>query len=218
MVPPLSPDYDVDVTTRSRLTLIKTIRNKIKNNVRGKLFRKTCFASWLDVNDPRENVLLVHYFIYYQLKCREGDIAKISQKLEIFAFEHLIDLRMVLIPNADSLEETFADVIYEDTKRNHQEASLMASPNEDDKTGVNLLKLFDGEKGSHGEKTSGQGPHMLSNSVDFPSYLGSFGNEFELPKWNFEFGSSFGVVLLEDHRLSYTGRWDVNMTEMEHGD
>ncbi|GJX83151.1 hypothetical protein Tco_0332632 [Tanacetum coccineum] len=63
--------------------------------------------------------------------------------------------------------------------------------------GVNLLKLLDGKKASHGEKTLGQGPHMLSNLVDLPSDLGSFGNEFELPKGNFEFGSSFGVFGME---------------------
>ncbi|GJY41316.1 hypothetical protein Tco_0428586 [Tanacetum coccineum] len=66
---------------------------------------------------------------------------------------------------------------------------------------VNLLKLLDGKKASHGEKTLVQGPHMLSNLVDLPSDLGSFGNEFEIPKGNFEFGSSFGVVPLEDHRF-----------------
>nr|GEV34796.1 hypothetical protein [Tanacetum cinerariifolium] len=92
----------------------------------------------------------------------------------------------------------------------------MASLNEDDKTGLNLLKLLDGEKASHKEKNLGQGPHMSSNPVDFPSDLGSFGNEFRLPKGNFEFRSSSGVVPLEDHPLSYMGEGDVNMMEVEH--
>ncbi|GJY13907.1 hypothetical protein Tco_0383216, partial [Tanacetum coccineum] len=81
--------------------------------------------------------------------------------------------------------------------------SLKASPNEDDNTGLNLLKLLDGEKASYGEKTLGQGPHVSSNPVNFPLDLDSYGNEFWLPKGNFEFGSSSGVVSLEDHPLSY---------------
>ncbi|GJV48604.1 putative mitochondrial protein, partial [Tanacetum coccineum] len=117
----LLADYDADVTTRSRLTLINTIRNKIENNVRGKLFRQTCFASWLDLKDPREDVILVDYFIYHQLRCIEEDIKKVYGKLENFVSKHLIDLSTALILNADSLEETFADVIYEGTKRNRQE-------------------------------------------------------------------------------------------------
>ncbi|GJX86672.1 hypothetical protein Tco_0337446 [Tanacetum coccineum] len=92
----------------------------------------------------------------------------------------------------------------------------MESPNKDDKTGLNLLKLLDGEKASHGEKTLGQGPHVSPNPVDFPSDLGSFGNKFRLPKGNFEFGSSSGVASLEDHPLSYMGGGDVNMTKMKH--
>ncbi|GJQ94910.1 hypothetical protein Tco_0006049 [Tanacetum coccineum] len=48
------------------------------------------------------------------------------------------------------------------------------------------------------------GPHMFSNPV-------------ELPKGNLKFGSSYGVVLLEDHRLSYIGGGYLNMPEMEHG-
>ncbi|GJY63564.1 hypothetical protein Tco_0465024 [Tanacetum coccineum] len=43
--------------------------------------------------------------------------------------------------------------------------SLMASLNEDDKTGLNLLKLLDGEKASQGKKTLGHGPHVSSNPV-----------------------------------------------------
>ncbi|GJZ71221.1 hypothetical protein Tco_0635072 [Tanacetum coccineum] len=66
----------------------------------------------------------------------------------------------------------------------------------DDKTGLNLLKLLDGEKALHGEKSPGQGPLMISNPVDFPTDLGSFGNEFRLPKGNFEFGSSSGVLAI----------------------
>ncbi|GJU00332.1 hypothetical protein Tco_1110670 [Tanacetum coccineum] len=92
----------------------------------------------------------------------------------------------------------------------------MASLDEDDKTGLNLLKLLDGEKASHGEKSPGQGPPMISNPVDFPTDLGSFGNEFQLPKGNFKFGSSSGVIPLKDHPPSYIGEGDVNMTEMEH--
>ncbi|GJS45196.1 hypothetical protein Tco_0595317, partial [Tanacetum coccineum] len=68
--------------------------------------------------------------------------------------------------------------------------SLKASPNKDDNTGLNLLKLLDN--------------------------LDSFGNEFRLPKENFEFGSSSGVVSLEDHPLSHIGGGDVNITNMEH--
>ncbi|GKE01241.1 hypothetical protein Tco_1389224 [Tanacetum coccineum] len=86
----------------------------------------------------------------------------------------------------------------------------------DDKTGLNLLKLLDGEKALHGEKSPGQGPLMISNPVDFPTDLGLFGNEFRLPKGNFEFGSSSGVIPLEDHPHSYIGGGDMNMTEMEH--
>ncbi|GKC68512.1 hypothetical protein Tco_1101110 [Tanacetum coccineum] len=85
----------------------------------------------------------------------------------------------------------------------------MSSPDDvDDKTGLNLLKLLGGVKASHREKISGQRPHMFSNPVDFLSELGSFGNEFQLPKGNFEFGSSSGVVPLKDHPLSYMGRGD----------
>ncbi|GKB52259.1 hypothetical protein Tco_0903012 [Tanacetum coccineum] len=70
----------------------------------------------------------------------------------------------------------------------------MSSPNDvDDKTGLNLLKLLDGEKASHGEKSPGQGPHMISHPIDFPTDLGSF-----------------------DHPPSYISGGDVNMTEMEH--
>ncbi|GKE56646.1 hypothetical protein Tco_1495831 [Tanacetum coccineum] len=79
-----------------------------------------------------------------------------------------------------------------------------------------IKQLLDGEKSFHEEKKSGQGPHVFSNPVDFPSNLGSFGNEFRLSKGNFEFESSSGVVPLEDHPLSYMGGGDVNMTEMEH--
>ncbi|GKA64464.1 hypothetical protein Tco_0764070 [Tanacetum coccineum] len=70
----------------------------------------------------------------------------------------------------------------------------MSPPDDvDDKTGLNLLKLLDGEKASHEEKTPRQGSHVFFNPVDFPSDLGSFGNEFWLPKRIFKFGSSFGV-------------------------
>ncbi|GKB16795.1 hypothetical protein Tco_0850718 [Tanacetum coccineum] len=78
------------------------------------------------------------------------------------------------------------------------------------------MKLLDGEKASHGEKTLGQGPYVSPNPVDFPSDMGSFGNKFRLPKGNFEFGSSSGMASLKDHPLSYIGGGDVNMTETEY--
>ena len=62
----------MDVTTRSRLTLIALIRKLINNNARGVLFRETCFSSWLDLEVVRENAILVYYFICHQLECREG--------------------------------------------------------------------------------------------------------------------------------------------------
>ncbi|GKF54603.1 hypothetical protein Tco_0164943, partial [Tanacetum coccineum] len=99
----------------------------------------------------------------------------------------------------------------------HLKEVPMSSPDDvDDKTCLNLLNLLDGEKASHEEKTSGQGPHVLSNLVGFSSDLSSFGNEFWLPKGNFNVRSSSGVVPLEDHPLSYISGGDVTMTEMEH--
>ncbi|PWA50477.1 arf GTPase activating protein [Artemisia annua] len=47
--------------------------------------------------------------------------------------------------------------------------------------------------------------------------MGSFGREFELPKGNFEYGSSSRVVPLEDLHLPYMGGKDVNMAEADHG-
>ncbi|GJV94993.1 transposase, MuDR, MULE transposase domain protein [Tanacetum coccineum] len=44
------------------------------------------------------------------------DIAKVARKLQMFVSHTPIDLSMVLIPNNGSLEESFAGVIFEETK------------------------------------------------------------------------------------------------------
>ncbi|GKB35808.1 hypothetical protein Tco_0880750 [Tanacetum coccineum] len=50
------------------------------------------------------------------------DIAKVAGKLQIYVSHHPIDLSTVLIPNDGSLEESFARIIFEETKLKQQEA------------------------------------------------------------------------------------------------
>ncbi|GJV68623.1 hypothetical protein Tco_1484132, partial [Tanacetum coccineum] len=50
------------------------------------------------------------------------DIAKVVGKLQIFVSHSPIDLSTVLIPNDDSLEESFACIISEETKIKQQES------------------------------------------------------------------------------------------------
>ncbi|GKC30933.1 hypothetical protein Tco_1038227 [Tanacetum coccineum] len=49
------------------------------------------------------------------------DIAKVAGKLQIFISHNPIDLSTVLIPNDGSLEESFAGIIFEETKIKQQE-------------------------------------------------------------------------------------------------
>ncbi|PWA56174.1 kinesin 4 [Artemisia annua] len=105
----------------------------------------------------------------------------------------------------------------------------MSSPTGvDDKTCVNFLKLLDGgevshggnasiQEVSHGGNASIQESLITTHPADFPSDMGSFSREFELPKRNFEFGSSSHMIPLEDFLLPYVGGKDVNMAETEHG-
>ncbi|GJS85431.1 retrovirus-related pol polyprotein from transposon TNT 1-94 [Tanacetum coccineum] len=50
------------------------------------------------------------------------DIAKVAGKLQIYVSHHPIDLSIVLIPNDGSLEESFACIIFEETKIKQQES------------------------------------------------------------------------------------------------
>ncbi|GJX25762.1 zinc finger, CCHC-type containing protein [Tanacetum coccineum] len=58
----------VPVTCRSRLGLIKTIREQIRSTPQEALFRKTCFGWFLDVDDWTKNCVLKHFMLGRQMK------------------------------------------------------------------------------------------------------------------------------------------------------
>ncbi|PWA36952.1 hypothetical protein CTI12_AA593870 [Artemisia annua] len=58
------------------------------------------------------------------------DIAKVAGELQIFVYEHPIDISTILIPDDGSLEESFACVISEETKLKREErVGACESPN-----------------------------------------------------------------------------------------
>nr|GEU45632.1 phospholipase-like protein [Tanacetum cinerariifolium] len=53
------------VTCRSRLSLIKTIREQISSTPWEALFRKTCFVWFLDLDDWSKNCVIIHLMLEY---------------------------------------------------------------------------------------------------------------------------------------------------------
>lgn len=78
-------------------------------------------------------------------------------------------------------------------------------------SGTNLLALFNG-----GKDVSLQASPVVPNPTDFPSDLSSYGNEFELPKGKFEFGSGSGASPLEECHKCNRSEKDMDMMDMEH--
>ncbi|GJT17413.1 phospholipase-like protein, partial [Tanacetum coccineum] len=66
-------EYHVTLTCRSRLTLIRDIRDKIRNTPREESFRNTCFGWLLDLDQSQENSILVHHISCRQVESEVGD-------------------------------------------------------------------------------------------------------------------------------------------------
>nr|GEX92398.1 hypothetical protein [Tanacetum cinerariifolium] len=68
------------VTCRSRLNLIRTIKEQISNTQREALLRKTCFGWFLDLDDWSENCAIIHFMLGQQVECLgvETDIVPLS--------------------------------------------------------------------------------------------------------------------------------------------
>ncbi|GJU77952.1 hypothetical protein Tco_1275022 [Tanacetum coccineum] len=69
----LAEEPAVLVTCRSRLNLIRTIRERISNTPREALFRKTCFGWFLDLDDWPENCVIIHFMLGRQVECLGGE-------------------------------------------------------------------------------------------------------------------------------------------------
>nr|GEV60421.1 phospholipase-like protein [Tanacetum cinerariifolium] len=61
------------VTCRSRLNLIRTIRERISNTPREALFKETCFGWFLDLDDWPKNCIIIHFMLGRQVKCLGGE-------------------------------------------------------------------------------------------------------------------------------------------------
>nr|GEX13202.1 reverse transcriptase domain-containing protein [Tanacetum cinerariifolium] len=75
-------DYRVTLTCRSRSTLIRDIRDKIRSTPREESFRNTCFGWLLDLDQSQEKYILLHYFSCSQVESLVGDT-------KIFPFTYL---------------------------------------------------------------------------------------------------------------------------------
>ncbi|GKD55400.1 phospholipase-like protein [Tanacetum coccineum] len=77
-------DPPVALTLRSKLSLIKVIRKKIRNTRREVLFRKTYFGWLLDIDESQENCILIHF-----MSCRK--IESLKDDKEVVPFTYAIN-------------------------------------------------------------------------------------------------------------------------------